>query len=446
MNIKQAKEEIKHTVTAYLKKDDEGRYKIPLIRQRPVLLMGPPGIGKTQIMEQIAEECRIGLVAYTITHHTRQSAVGLPFIKEMEFAGKEYSITEYTMSEIIASVYRKIEEGCPEGILFIDEINCVSETLAPTMLQFLQCKTFGNQAVPEGWIIVAAGNPPEYNKSVREFDMVTLDRVRCMQVEADLGVWKAYARSRHIHGAILSYLELRPKNFYRVEADVDGLQFVTARGWEDLSILMQTYEEMGLPVDETVVGEFLHHKDVAEDAAAYFDLYQKYKDDYGIPLILEGKIRPEVFARIYDAAFDERLSVVNLLLDGLQNLFRSYGKEKAKTDRDFAALKEYRNSEGAKKEVFEEKKASFDIQRKTLEAIEEKTAAALEHAFDFMEQAFEGGQEMVVFVTDLATVAESARFLAEHNCDRYLQYNQELLIGSRRAELLAELNRDWPDN
>ena len=442
MNIKQAKEEIKHTVTAYLKKDDEGRYKIPLIRQRPVLLMGPPGIGKTQIMEQIAEECKIGLVAYTITHHTRQSEVGLPFIKEMEFAGKEYSITEYTMSEIIASVYRKIEEGCPEGILFIDEINCVSETLAPTMLQFLQCKTFGNQAVPEGWIIVAAGNPPEYNKSVREFDMVTLDRVRCMQVEADLGVWKAYARSRHIHGAILSYLELRPKNFYRVEADVDGLQFVTARGWEDLSILMQTYEEMGLPVDETVVGEFLHHKDVAEDAAAYFDLYQKYKDDYGIPLILEGKIRPEVFARIYDAAFDERLSVVNLLLDGLQNLFRSYGKEKAKTDRDFAALKEYRNSEGAKKGVFEEKKAAFDIQRKTLETIEEKTAAALEHAFDFMEQAFEGGQEMVVFVTDLATVAESARFLAEHNCDRYLQYNQELLIGSKRAELLAELNRD----
>ncbi len=442
MNIKQAKEEIKHTVTAYLKKDDEGRYKIPLIRQRPVLLMGPPGIGKTQIMEQIAEECKIGLVAYTITHHTRQSAVGLPFIKEMEFAGKEYSITEYTMSEIIASVYRKIEEGCPEGILFIDEINCVSETLAPTMLQFLQCKTFGNQAVPEGWIIVAAGNPPEYNKSVREFDMVTLDRVRCMQVEADLGVWKAYARSRHIHGAILSYLELRPKNFYRVEADVDGLQFVTARGWEDLSILMQTYEEMGLPVDETVVGEFLHHKDVAEDAAAYFDLYQKYKDDYGIPLILEGKIRPEVFARIYDAAFDERLSVVNLLLDGLQNLFRSYRKEKAKTDRDFAALKEYRNSEGAKKEVFEEKKAVFDIQRKTLETIEEKTAAALEHAFDFMEQAFEGGQEMVVFVTDLATVAESARFLAEHNCDRYIQYNQELLIGSKRAELLAELNRD----
>ena len=238
MNIKQAKDEIKHTVQAYLAKTEEGAYKIPAIRQRPILLMGPPGIGKTQIMEQIAREEKIGLVAYTITHHTRQSAVGLPFIREEEFEGKTYSVTEYTMSEIIASVYRKIRDsGQKEGILFIDEINCVSETLAPTMLQFLQCKTFGNQSVPEGWMIVAAGNPPEYNKSVRDFDMVTLDRVRYLTVEADFRVWKEYAREQHIHGAILSYLELRPQNFYRVQADVDGMQFVTARGWEDLSNL-----------------------------------------------------------------------------------------------------------------------------------------------------------------------------------------------------------------
>ena len=66
MNIKRAKEEIKNTIAAYLARDEYGAYAIPVIRQRPVLLIGPPGIGKTQIMEQISRECRIGLVAYTI--------------------------------------------------------------------------------------------------------------------------------------------------------------------------------------------------------------------------------------------------------------------------------------------------------------------------------------------------------------------------------------------
>ena len=129
MNIKEAKQEIKNTVLAYLAKDETGNYAIPIERQRPVLLMGPPGIGKTAIMEQVARECGINLVAYTITHHTRQSAIGLPFIKEKEYAGASYSVTEYTMSEIIAAIYEQIENsGIKEGILFLDEINCVSET------------------------------------------------------------------------------------------------------------------------------------------------------------------------------------------------------------------------------------------------------------------------------------------------------------------------------
>ncbi len=502
MNIKQAKEEIKHTVQAYLSKDAFGEYKIPAVRQRPVLLIGPPGIGKTQIMEQIARECEIGLVAYTITHHTRQSAVGLPFIKEEQYDGKTYSVTEYTMSEIIASVYRKIEEGGrKEGILFIDEINCVSETLAPTMLQFLQCKTFGNQAVPEGWIIVAAGNPPEYNKSVRDFDMVTLDRVRCMNIEADLGVWKEYAREKRLNSAILSYLELRPKNFYRVEADVDGLQFVTARGWEDLSNLMDVYEELGIPVDEEIIHEFLRHEDVAEDVSAYFDLYKKYQDDYGIAEILEGKVKPSVYARIDQAAFDERLSVVNLLLDGVSNVFYQIQREREITDAWYDFLKEYRQklknslqAKGIFETILAEKTASdeqnekqqfvskaqsdrarslneklkecakkiaaeetinieetalfalakepFDAQCEKLQSLENQGIETLEHAFTFMEQAFSDGQEMVVFVTELTITPEIAVFLSEHRIERYETYKNQLLIGTKRAEILSEIARD----
>ena len=250
MNIKRAKNEIKNALKAYLATDEFGAYRIPPIRQRPILLMGPPGIGKTQIMQQIAEETGVGLVSYTLTHHTRQSALGLPFIDKVVLGGEERTVTAYTMSEIIASVYREMERtGVKEGILFLDEINCISETLTPMMLQFLQCKTFGNQQLPAGWVVVAAGNPPEYNKSVREFDVVTLDRVKKIDIEEDFGVWKEYAYRRGIHGAILSYLEIRREHFYRVETTADGLQFVTARGWEDLSELMQVYESLGIPVD-----------------------------------------------------------------------------------------------------------------------------------------------------------------------------------------------------
>ena len=149
MNITEAKQQVKDTVEAYLARDERGRPLLDVARQRPVFLVGAPGIGKTAIMAQIASELDIGLVSYSMTHHTRQSALGLPFIVHESYGGLEYEASEYTMSEIIASVYAYIKRsGVTQGILFLDEINCVSETLYPSMLQFLQFKTFGRHAVP----------------------------------------------------------------------------------------------------------------------------------------------------------------------------------------------------------------------------------------------------------------------------------------------------------
>ena len=502
MNIKRAKEEIERTVKAYLAKDALGEYAIPAVRQRPILLMGPPGIGKTQILEQAARECGVALVAYTITHHTRQSAVGLPFIRQRHYGGRDVSVTEYTMSEIIASIYEKMEAtGLQEGILFIDEINCVSETLAPTMLQFLQCKTFGNQAVPAGWVIVAAGNPPEYNKSVRDFDIVTLDRVRRMDIEPDLPAWREYARKVGIHGAVLSYLELHPQNFYQINADVEGTQFVTARGWEDLSNLLDTYEALGMQADEEVIRQYLQHKQIAEDFAAYLDLYYKYRDDYGVEEILAGKPRPAAFARLLNAPFDERLSLVSLLLAGLKSRFAESCRQNAVADdcyamlrqlkQDLAALpdagpgdpetllqqqiKDYeaetdrlraadaldkaglahrlgvaaalrdwagklrRAHAAATQEALELLRSYFEALADQREKAQDEAAAALEAAFDFMEDAFGESQEMVVFVTELTVSPDAHTFIAENGCERYFRYNRELLLDNRKAALDREL-------
>lgn len=343
MNIKRAKEEIVNTVKAYLQKDEEGEYLIPAIRQRPVLLIGAPGIGKTAIMEQAARECNIGLVAYTMTHHTRQSAMGLPFISKKMYGGEEKSVTEYTMSEIIAAVYDRMEStGLKEGILFIDEINCVSETLAPVMLQFLQGKSFGNAKVPAGWIIAAAGNPAEYNRSVREFDVVTLDRVKMINVEPDYDVWREYARMQGIHGAIVSYLDARRDNFYKIETTVDGKHFVTARGWEDLSCLIYAYERLGLAVDKEIVGEYICDPATATDFANYLELYYVYEKTYNMESIFAGNADPMLNRRLSEAPFDEKVSVISILLGRLSRGFRDYAILENTVDNVFDALKTFR--------------------------------------------------------------------------------------------------------
>ena len=347
MTIKEAKQEIINTVEAYLTKDETGAPMIPPERQRPILLMGPPGIGKTAVMEQAAAECGINLVSYTITHHTRQSAIGLPFIRKQDFGGREYSVTEYTMSEIIAAVYKQIERsGIKEGILFLDEINCVSETLAPTMLQFLQYKMFGTHRVPEGFLIVTAGNPPEYNKSVRDLDIVTLDRVKRIDIEVDFSAWKEYAVKAGIHGSILSYLEIRREHFYHVRTSLDGREFVTARGWEDLSRIIQVYEKLGKPVTEMLVREYLESPEIAADYAAYYDLFNRYRNIYRIEDILKGQAgNPD--ENLKTAAFDEKLSLIGLLTDSLNQEFRTWSEEYDTAGKLFSLLKMFLSSEAS---------------------------------------------------------------------------------------------------
>ena len=485
MNIKQAKQEVVDTVEAYLMKDEYGEYVIPSVHQRPVLLLGAPGIGKTQIMEQAARECGVALVAYTITHHTRQSAIGLPFISKKEYGGREYSATEYTMSEIVASIYNRMSEtGLSEGILFIDEINCVSETLAPAMLQFLQCKSFGNHEIPKGWVIVAAGNPPEYNKSVREFDVVTLDRVKKILVEPDYQTWREYAYKENMHPAILSYLELRNNCFYQMETTIDGKQFATPRGWEDLSRMMEVYERLGKSITADLVGQYIQHERISREFAEYYELYQKYQQDYQITEILQGKNSEAMVKKVSHASFDERVSVVNLLFSGTRQAVRKVMLQEEVLEKVFEVLKALKenlssgnlaqrledyifdlkntrekkqkegllerredlcirqavtlledyakllkqHSEVQGEEAFDLVREAFGKERASWEDEWDQAGNTLEYAFDFMEAAFYNSQEMVMFVSGINTDFYCVRFLETYECERYVRYNRALLF------------------
>lgn len=400
------------------------------------------------------------------------------------------------MSEIIGAVYEAMDRtGKREGILFLDEINCVSETLAPTMLQFLQNKTFGNHALPEGWLIVAAGNPPEYNKSVRDFDIVTLDRIRNIPVEASQQAFLAYGAEAGLHGAILSYLALKPEKFYHVSRDENALHYVTARGWEDLSRLLQSYESLGIPVEEALVGEFLNLEETSRDFYDYYRLYGSYGRDYGVREILAGEADTAFLADRKAMAqagdFTERFALVNLILEQLRRYAAAYGREDAldvalhetmqaffrqngsledflaarrnalQTKRQFRLesadsltaaegilrkieqwgleAKQARCGDGAALERF--LKARFDGQLESRQGKIRQMTAALDRAIPFLTDCFGDGQKLTLLITGITGSKGIMTFIARHGSDSYLALCGRLQCQKNEAQLQEQCRR-----
>lgn len=501
MNIKQAKEQIKNAIKAYFSKDEFGNYIVPIEKQRPVFLMGPPGIGKTAIMEQIAQELNIGLLSYSMTHHTRQSALGLPFIVHKKYNGIEFDVSEYTMSEIISSVYDLMEKSnAKEGILFLDEINCVSETLAPIMLQFLQYKIFGRHSVPKGWIVVTAGNPPEYNNSVREFDIVTWDRLKRIDLEPDYETWKEYAYKNSLHPSILSYLEIKKSDFYKIESSVSGKQFVTARAWEDLSTMIILYEKNNINIDKNLIVQYIQHDKIAKEFALYYDLFVKYRSDYQVDKILNASYSKDILIRAQKAKFDERLSLLGLILDALSEIFKEVLDLESLQIKLLSILKEIKlkvenNSVSDSLQGFIEQyhekikygKAASNISQsdirnlnkvleklyiyqKSVDSIQDNNSAFLilkqifdkdtsilkskaeiasnylKNAFTFIEKAFENKQEMLIFVTELTINYYCMMFISKFGSKEYFNHNKELLFYERQKEIISQINELDLDN
>ncbi len=431
MNIQEAKDCVRDAVTAYLDTDAGGSYLIPRARQRPLVVMGAPGLGKTAIMSQVAAELGIGYVGYAMTHHTRQSAIGLPMIEHRSFGGDEIPITRYTMSEIIASVYDAIEnQGMKQGLLFIDEVNCVSETLSAAMLDLLQNKKFGPHRIPDGWVLVAAGNPPEFNSSAREFDIATLDRVRLIEVEADSDVWLRYAMSAGVHDAVTYYLQIKPQNLLVIENTPSGPEFATPRAWEDLSMVLKEHDRLGLAVDVNLISQYIRSPDIAAEFKRYLDFHRKYREENDVDGILDGTVGEE--SSLSDAGPEEKLSVISVMIGSL-----NADAEEGMDVRDLAELADELDCDDASCSVNVAKKRlsealAANVTRDTsrsaayrlaaLQSLEpthdaivafreevhrrdeacfKRFNARLENAMEFMQRSFGAGQEPVSLLSGL---------------------------------------------
>ena len=428
MNIKEAKEEIKHTLLAYNRKDAAGRYTFPKLRQRPILLMGPPGIGKTAIMEQVAEECEVGLVAYTITHHTRQSAVGLPRIVTRCYNGKEVSITEYTLSEIIASVYDCMERtGKKEGILFIDEINCVSETLAPTMLQFLQKDHFYSvENTVDGKFFVTARGWEDLSEILKAYEELGVEITENLVGEylcreeiarsffASYQLYRKYGEDYGLGRLISGEMpeeEQQKKVKMAKEASFEERFLVTGLLLDGLNGSFLTYEKMD---GETgaVYQELLHLKAFLQDK----------KDMTALDEFTDMKKKSLAVRLEAELLTADQQTTEELVIRTLEEFSLTIRKEHiTETEAGFERIRQLFT------EMAEKRKACA-----------KKISGELEQAFRFMKECFGDGQETVLFITGLTRNSHAAAFIREYGCDPYFACSEKLLYRKQEKKLQEE--------
>ena len=324
-SISEAKEAMKDGIRGYLLKDSNGKYVMNEVNRLPFYLLGSPGIGKSQIASQTADELGIGFVSFSITHHSRNTVLGLPVIKESE----GYKYTEYTMSEIIARVMEKYDLGEREGILLLDEFNCMTDTLIPVMLAFLQNKNIGAHSLPEGWVVVLCGNPVKYNKSARMLDLTVMDRVRKIEVGFSADDFIEYAETHGFCRIIVDYLKLNKNRAYICEHGKED-DLVTARGWENLSVAIDVYEKTGGRVDEAMIGQFIKSGRTAREFARYYELV-KSRDltSEDMAKVLGGIDIDGYCSRMEEMSVDMRFDVVDNLMKTIKERAGEKGVKQA---------------------------------------------------------------------------------------------------------------------
>lgn len=318
---------------------------------------------------------------------------------------------------------------------------------------------------------------------------MTLDRVRQIDVEADLNVWLDYARAKQLHGAVISYLTVKEDRFYMVQRKEDALSFVTARGWEDLSEILNGYEALNFPITEALVAQYIRNEATTRDFAAYYRLYQKYGVDYGIAEILNGTMSAgeyqEKVSMAQNGSFDERITVVNLMLEYLQKELRRYHWEDAVVTRLHDALRQFKGLDQSLTEYMGTRQKSLEIKIQNaligpeasrqekwvwdrldelalscreqhcvdkgaeydhMKLLFQKDASRraerietvqqeLQNAFRFAEDCFGDGQEMILLVSSLTKYPDALQFLRWHGCNLYLKYAQALMYTQREAAL-----------
>jgi MoxR-like ATPase len=225
------------------------------------MLHGRPGVGKTQIVQQMADRIGARLFDLRLTTIEPQDLRGLPYY---DHATKR-------------TVWYRPEDLPEEGpaVLFLDELTAASPYLQPTVYGLLQERRVGRHLLPETVFVVAAGNAVEDGAVAYEMGTALSDRLVHMTVRANAADWlDNFAVPRGLHPAVTAFIRTRPDLLETTEETLERGQMISAtpRSWERVSRILRSVPDRRIrnvmvagTVGEAVAADFAI---VADDVAA----------------------------------------------------------------------------------------------------------------------------------------------------------------------------------
>ncbi len=186
----------------------------------PVMLWGPPGVGKSQIVAQVAAKHGAAMIDIRLSQMEPTDLRGIPF--------RSGERVEWSIPNLLPDTAR---HG-PRGILFLDEITAAPPTVTAAAYQLILDRRLGEYRVPDAWVIFAAGNRQGDRGVTYHMAAPLANRFTHYEVEAELDDWVTWAHQHDIDARLIAFLRFRPELLFEFKPSANPVAFPSPRTWE----------------------------------------------------------------------------------------------------------------------------------------------------------------------------------------------------------------------
>ncbi len=245
------------------------RSVIPDEKARSIFIWGPPGIGKSAIVNQAAQEVGIGFVDLRLAIMDPTDLRGIPVPKD----GKAVWLPPAVLP------------SSGEGILFLDELTLAPQLVQSSAYQLVLDKRLGEYVLPKGWRIMAAGNRSEHGASVFKMAFPLRNRFIHIEFEVNVDDWRSWAIKNGIETEIIEFISFRPDILFNFDPKRTENAFASPRSWEFASDLFRMKDKM----PKNILFEAIEGTVGKGSAAEFFGYLDIRKNLPSIEEILAGK-------------------------------------------------------------------------------------------------------------------------------------------------------------